>query len=78
MGVCVLPSVSTPDPQHAAARALGHLETLAALLACADPRRWDTMARPSAEGLGALLFHIHGELGQAFDALDAPGANGAS
>ena len=32
------------------------LETLAALLSCADLEKWDSLGRPSPRGLSALLF----------------------
>lgn len=50
-----------------ATQAIGHLHTLAAMLACVDPVRWASLGRPPADGLAALLFMVHAQASGALD-----------
>lgn len=44
---------------------LGALHGLAQLLACVDPQKWDSLARPAARDLATVLFAIHADLASA-------------
>lgn len=46
----------------AVAEPLSGLEALAAMLQCVDPQRWDSLARPHAAGLAAIVHLLVGEL----------------
>lgn len=41
---------------------LGALHGLAQLLACVDAERWNSLGRPAAGDLGALLYLVHADL----------------
>lgn len=44
------------------AQALGLLEGMCGLLACADLQKWDSLARPEPAHLAALVRAAHAEL----------------
>lgn len=57
-----MPSLNAFEISPAAALPLAKLEALGNLLNVADPARWDSLARPSAQGLAGLIFGLHAEL----------------
>lgn len=62
-------SFDTPaQAPHGVVAALAQLETVAGLLLLADPSRWDSVARPQAQDLGALILastrQLRDELGE--------------
>lgn len=57
-----MPISNTLEISPAAAVPLAKLEALGNLLNVADPGRWDSLARPSAQGLAGLIFGLHAEL----------------
>lgn len=65
------------EPSGGLVQALSAVEGVACLLACVDPVRWDSLGRPGAHALGALLrgahAHLEAELSEVFD-LEPPAA----
>ncbi|WP_293385613.1 hypothetical protein [Phenylobacterium sp. SCN 70-31] len=55
-------TTTRPEAPSGLVQALGQLEGLGGLLACACPDRWDSLARPQAAQLAALTHAIHAEL----------------
>lgn len=57
-----------PEASVGLVHALNHLQSLGSLLTIADPARWDSVARPSAEDLGRLILNatasVRDELGE--------------
>lgn len=47
-----------PAPPAAFVTARGAMTSLGALLTCADPAAWGSLARPSAQGLGQIVLAI--------------------
>lgn len=58
MSVTSPQTVLTPDLESACLQ----LDAIAALLQCADPERWDSLARPGPDGLAAVLFRVGAEM----------------
>lgn len=56
-------------------RSLANLSALGQLLNCVDPSRWNSLARPSAEGIAGLVLTAHAEVHAAVsEVVDLPPA----
>lgn len=54
--------MATLDSEPGVARAMLGLNTFAQLLSCVDPVRWESLGRPSAEGLAVIQSTLVREL----------------
>jgi hypothetical protein len=45
------------------------LSTMSGLLLCVDERKWDSVGRPSARGLGLIFASLHEHLSQGLEDL---------
>jgi hypothetical protein len=62
-------SYESSIPPAQLSRACAALAALGALLACADPSVWNSLARPLAADLAQLMFTLHGEVTAGLKAL---------